>query len=91
MKKFAASLLLMMTASSAFAVTEYVAVPLSAANHGQYADPCPTAPDVPVPANGLCSEGMVCPGGYEAQPKMCWDGGGFSQCGVVCKTIYNGH
>jgi hypothetical protein len=56
----------------------------------RYAEPCPTAPDVPVPANGACGEGMVCPGGYEAAPKYCFDGG-LHQCGFTCESIYKGN
>jgi len=91
MKKiFIAGFFLLMT-GSAFAAESGGAFVLEPLRYGdQYTDPCPQAPGAPVPANGYCGEGMQCPGGYEPQVKYCF-GGGLHECGITCKTIYNGH
>jgi hypothetical protein len=94
MKKIAASMLVLMFATSAFAANNvFVAEALhTSAYGGEYTEPCNTTPDTPVPANGYCSEGMTCPVGYDPVAKMCWDGHWFSQCGTTCKNnnIYKG-
>jgi hypothetical protein len=86
MKKFLASALMVMFATSALAAeTAYVLQPLRVGAGQEYVDPCPT--DGPVPANGLCGDGRVCPMGYEPVTKMCWDGG-FRECGITCKNMH---
>ena len=94
MKKIAASMLMLMLASSAFAAEKvFVAEPLRTSSYGgEYTEPCNTNPGTPVPANGYCSEGMICPVGYDPVAKMCWDNGWFRKCGITCKNnnIYKG-
>lgn len=88
MKSVIASLLMLMFASGAVAAEQaYVLTPITVSSYGdQFVEPCPQTPDIPVPANGYCFEGRECPGGYDATPKMCWDGGSLHKCGVVCEN-----
>lgn len=81
MKKLFLSALVVMCAGSAFATeTAYILQPL----YGRGSvEPCPTAPETPVPANGYCYPDRECPYGYESTPKYCWDGG-YHRCGIAC-------
>jgi hypothetical protein len=85
MKQVVASLLFVLVGSSALAAEISWNAP--------YAEPCQSSPDVPVPANGVCPEGAVCPVGYEPMQKTCWNGGHFENCGLTCKesTLYKHH
>lgn len=82
MKKLFLSLLVVACAGSAFATeTAYVLQPLI--NGRGNVEPCPSAPESPVPANGYCYPGRECPYGYESIAKYCFRGG-FHRCGIAC-------
>lgn len=86
MKKFLASALMVMFATSALAAeTAYVLQPLRVGAGDEYVDTCEQ--DAPIPANGGCGDGRICPIGYEPVNKICWDGG-FHSCGTVCKNSH---
>jgi hypothetical protein len=93
MKKWVLSFMMVLFATSAFAVElQYVMVPYRVGAGDEYVEPCAAPNPGPVPANGYCEGGRECPIGYEPAVKTCWRDGWFRECGMVCKNshMYDG-
>jgi len=87
MKKFLASVLMTLFATSALAAEAvYVLEPLRVGAGQEYVDVCERPG--PVPTNGGCDDGRICPIGYEPVNKICCDSHGFHACGITCKNSH---
>lgn len=85
MKTLILSTLMMIYASGAFAAgNDYMQMNYGYYTQRPYVEPCEKSG--PVPANGgTCTEGSICPTGYEPKARYCWNGG-LEECGIICRS-----